>query len=493
MKRAFATLIILVMLASSAQATVSPSTGIWTQRASLPYITVRAAVLSGAIYIVTWPNTLYVYDSNSDTWRNQSTVPQPEGVQISSFRLFACDDKLYVIGKGASNGQSVYINEAYDPITDSWVSKTPPAPPGTYVGISIYDAAATKDKIYFIGGAGALGGEIPALQSNEVYDAANDTWSQGAPLPIPVFGYASAVWEDKIFIIGGCTSGFSGGMSPPQYNCTSAVQIYDPSTNQWSQGTPLLQAMMSMGAAAASGCIFVVGGWAGEYNDKGGNNSGHWPGLGIATFDLNQIYDPQTGAWSTGAPLPIAVRDVCLLSVYDGLYALGGQDETLAYLAANYHYAPGFPTSMQVTTNDGTVLSFYVDGNITGSQVQNAYLSSNQSAGSTLLSFNVAGVIGDVGFQNVTIPKSALAGVVLAPVVRADGALITAQGFCEDVDNYYVWYSVHFGTYTVSIEFPTPDHGWNLPLWVYATMATAVVCACLLLYFTRRKKRSGEA
>jgi hypothetical protein len=174
--------------------------------------------------------------------------------------------------------------------------------------------------------------------------------------------------------------------------------------------------MMAMGAAAASDRIYVVGGWAGEYNDKGGNNSGRWPGLGVATLNLNQIYDPQTGNWSTWAPLPVTTRDVCLLSSYDRLYALGGQDETLAALATNYRYTPAgwsapiVTSTVQAAANSGTAVPLTFTGNVSASQITNVTLSHsvvNQSLTATF-SFDLAGATGDFGFENVTVPKSAV-------------------------------------------------------------------------------------
>jgi hypothetical protein len=421
-------------------------------------------------------------------------------VEITGFRLFACADKLYIIETGASNERSIYINEAYDPMTDSWETKTPPGPPQLRY-IDIYNSAVAYDKIYFIGGAGGIGGEIPALQSNVVYDAANDTWSRAAPVPTPVFGYASAVWDNKIFIIGGCTSAFSGGMSLPRYNCTRAVQIYDPATDQWSEGTPLPRAMMGMGAAAASGRIYVVGGWAGEYNDKGPTEV-RWPGIGVATFDLNQIYDPQTGAWSTGAPLPVAARDVCLLNSYGRLYALGGQDETLTFLTTNYRYtpegwsAPIVTRTVQAVADSGAAVPLTFTGNVTAPQITNATLSHtvvNQSLTATF-SFDLAGATGDFGFENVTVPKNAVPRRAV-PVVYVDGEQAAAQGWTEDGNSYYVWFSAFFGSHKVDLAFPTPEdyHDWDGPLTIYAATATAAAAASAAVLLIEKRKKTRKA
>jgi hypothetical protein len=487
--------LLISLLSSRVQAATPSNVGSWTQRTALPYgvgSDQAAAVLDESIYIVTWQETLFVYDQSLDTWRNQSTVPLPQGGTLAHYGLYACGNKLYVMGDAHNNDKFFYINEAYDPATDSWENKTPSSSCGPM------PAQAVNDKIYFIGGAGGVGGEIPALQSNVVYDAANDTWSRAAPVPTAVFGYASAVWNNKIFIIGGCTSAFSGG-SLPRYNCTRAVQIYDPATDQWSEGTPLPQAMIAMGAAAASDRIYVVGGWAGKYNDKGPTEV-RWPGLGIATFDLNQIYDPQTGAWSTGTPFPVAARDVCLLNSYGRLYALGGQDETLTYLATNYRYTPegwSMPIetrTVQATANNGAAVPLTFTGNVSAPQITNVTLSRtvvSQSLTATF-SFDLAGATGDFGFENVTVPKSAVPKRAV-PVVYVDGEQAAAQGWTEDGDSYYVWFGALFGSHHVDIVFPTPAayHDWDGPFTIYAATATAaaVASAAVLLIEKRKKTR----
>ncbi len=333
-----------------------------------------------------------------------------------------------------------------------------------------------------------------------VYDAANDNWSQATPVPIPVFGYASAVWDNKIFIIGGCTSKFSEG-SPPQVKCTRAVQIYDPATDQWSEGTPLPRAMMSMGAAAASDRIYVVGGWAGEYNDKGPTDA-HWPGLGIATFDLNQIYDPQTGNWSTGTPFPVAARDVCLVNSYGRLYALGGQDETLTYFTTNYRYTPAgwsapiVTSTVHAAANSGAAVSLTFTGNVSAPQVTNATLSRtivNQSL-TTTFSFDLAGATGDFGFENVTVPKSAVPKRAV-PVVYVDGEQAAAQGWTEDGDSYHVWFSAFFGAHEVELVFPTPAayHDWDGPFTIYAATVTAAAVASAAVLLIEKRKKTRKA
>ncbi len=481
----------------------------WAQRTTLPDTIDKGqvTVLNNLIYVVS-NNSLYTYDSRSNIWQLQSPVPLPQGGVLNGFGLSACDDKIFLIGDASTNGQRLYINQAYDPLSGSWESKTPPS-----FSNGIWQTEVAKGKIYIIGGSTGNLGERQVFQTNEVYDPSTNSWSQAAPIPTPVNEYASAVLGDKIYIIGGFNASTYGGMSAPDFTCINLVQIFDPETNQWTQGTPMPNALMSVAACAIVSLqrIYVVGGWDGKYLDKGGTR------LDIATSDWNQFYDLQTGAWSIAAPLPMPLRDLCLVNVNGKMYALGGQNSSLSWGTTNFQYIPpDLPTTIEATADNGSSLSLVASGNITADQIWNTVLSSNQSAGNTVLSFNVTGVSGDFGFQNVTVPKSVVT-IGTAPVVYIDGVNASEQCFCEDADNYYVWYSIHFSTYEIAIVFasPTPintptamptlsstttafptntpfvDGGWSVPLWVYVATAIGVIASVSVVVLITKKRKKA--
>jgi len=70
-------------------------------------------------------------------------------------------------------------------------------------------------KLYVASGNSG-GGEVPNLQ---VYDIATNTWSAGAPVPTPVTGPGSAVYQGKLYLFGGAA---------PFPTTTTITQIYDP-------------------------------------------------------------------------------------------------------------------------------------------------------------------------------------------------------------------------------------------------------------------------
>ena len=79
-------------------------------------------------------------------------------------------------------------------------------------------------------------------------------------------------------------------------------------------------------------------------------------------------------------------------------------------------------------------------------------ITTDQPDNTTILAFNVTGESGTIGFSNITIPKSDVP-YGTTPTIYIDGQPATNQGFTQDTSNYYLWYTTHFSTHQISIEF----------------------------------------
>jgi DNA-binding transcriptional ArsR family regulator len=194
-----------------------------------------------------------VYDPSTDQWRSKQPMPG----SLAWFGTAVYQDEIYVIGGAwflrGSEKNNVWV---YSPATNSWTTKTsmPTARGGA-------DANVVDRKIYVIGGSAtdAFDSTIDVvLDVNEVYDPVADTWSTKTPIPTPVSAYASAVVDGKIYVIGGLAP---NGTSRMRVNLN---QIYDPATDTWSLGTPLPNTQSSISAGATIGVmapkrIYVVG------------------------------------------------------------------------------------------------------------------------------------------------------------------------------------------------------------------------------------------
>lgn len=218
-------------------------------------------------------------------------------------------------------------------------------------------AVALNGKIYAIGGEDFAAGRGGQIDTVEVYDIAKDNWDEGivALMPLPLDHAASAVYDGKIYVVGG----FLKRKVP-----TDKLLIYDPQKNEWQEGRSLPSPIGgAKNAEFINGILYVVGGL----------NSSHIP------LNTNYAYDPKSNTWSTKSPMPTA-RHHLQTAVIDGkLYAMGGRilgngipsedmDEALSNFNRNEMYDPLTDswTARQpmLTKKSGFTATASLDGNI---------------------------------------------------------------------------------------------------------------------------------
>jgi N-acetylneuraminic acid mutarotase len=286
------------------------------------------AVVSGKIYSIGgagatgFSSTNEEYEPATDTWTCKAPMPTPR----SDFGIAIYENKIYCIGgyiKGSppTGVNAAAVNEVYDPATNTWTTKTPM--PTARLNLR---ANVVNGKIYLIGG-------IPIPDTgrtlNEVYDPASDTWTTKAPIPTGVDLYASAVVGSKIFVI-------KSGLT----------QIYDTESDRWSTGVapPTNSFIPSSATVAASNSptrIYLFG----------ANTEGPYWMLTNPGF-TTQTYDPTTANWTAGTPMPTGRFDAAVAAINDKLYVIGGYNygtpsgpgptlnRPTIYSTANEQYTP---------------------------------------------------------------------------------------------------------------------------------------------------------
>ena len=191
---------------------------------------------------------------------------------------------------------------------NSWTSKSPMHEARGYLGV-----ATVNGKIYAIGGDNSswygyptdfiYGGPGMFSVTNEEYDPATDTWTFKAPMPTPRSNFGIAVYENKIYCIGGVSN-----------NSTSAIvtgvnQVYDPATNMWETKTPMPTPRGELKANCVNGKIYLIGGSDGSR---------------FGFYKTTEVYDPSTDSWTTKAPIPTAVGFYASAVVENNIYLLEG-------------------------------------------------------------------------------------------------------------------------------------------------------------------------
>jgi len=117
-----------------------------------------------------------------------------------------------------------------------------------------HSADEIDGKIYVVGGAA----DVPAIQILQIYDPQTDTWTQGTPMPISTRGHATSVICGQIYAF--------GGWLRSAYNPYSYVWVYDPTTDIWTETVPLPDARATLSTSFVNGRIYAIGGTPVHHN-----------------------------------------------------------------------------------------------------------------------------------------------------------------------------------------------------------------------------------
>jgi len=281
------------------------------------------------------------YDPVTDTWNQKAPISNA----VWGLRAAVVNGKIYVFG-GANNpgGNSTHFStvEEYDPAANRWTLKSPMSEAKYNMAIAVFD-----DKIYIIGGTR---GDI-AFDTIDVYDPLTDTWTTKTPMPFQRHIQYFAQLGDKVYLFGN-----------PTY-------VYDIATESWSQrAAPPFDNVLGPAAAAMNGKIYVFGGGTGP--------------VGIP--DVWE-YAPSTDTWSAKTAMITGVSHLWQAASVVGnkVYVLGGQT--------------AYPTQSTTLVQEGSFLpvcgaSFRGLGDLPGGNFE-SYASGVSDDGSVVVgySFSISG------------------------------------------------------------------------------------------------------
>jgi N-acetylneuraminic acid mutarotase len=385
------------------------------------------------------------YDLSSNTWTYKTPMPTP----MSEFGIAVYNNKIYCMKDN--------VNQVYDPITDTWENRTAMPTPRLSLSANVVDG-----KIYIIGGYDRslpYGGDATAI--NEVYDPETDTWSTKAPMLAEKSDYASAVIEDKIYIIGG------GSLSQPLLTVT---QIYDTKTDSWSYGAPFPYEYLSFRflegekAGVTSGVdapklIYIFAG----VHETGGE-----------TEYLVQIYNPNNDSWTDCAEIPTDRTGFGVAVLDDLFYVIGGETSYV-----RFPFDPDPATITKYVTNECYTPFRYgtISPIVSVISPQNANYTSNNAS----LAFTVNKPVKWMGYsldglENVTINGN-----------------ITLTGLSSGSHSVTVYSEDLFGnfaepqTYFFSIEEGQDSLLIPIVPIIGLVIAVTVIAAGLLLFRRHRK------
>jgi YD repeat-containing protein len=204
------------------------------------------AVVNGKIYAMGGRESgvsvsyVEVYDPVYNTWTTKTSMYRNRAY----FGTTVANGKIYTIG-GLRGSTCQTIVEVYDPVLDKWT--TAPSFPDARCGLV---AVTLNNKIYAIGGNN---GRYPNA-SNAVYDLATDTWSYKTGMFRDRNDAGGTVIEGKIYIMGGCYGSY-----------LNTVEVYDPATDSWVYKPSLTTARYGLGVTTLNKSIYAIGGFNGSF------------------------------------------------------------------------------------------------------------------------------------------------------------------------------------------------------------------------------------
>ena len=249
-----------------------PETDTWERKANMPTARsgVSVSVVDGKIYAIggetikkiayhkSWTNetkelpTVEMYDPVTDTWTQKADMPTPRKTKTC-----VVDGKIYAIGGSgfdltSNNHWQLATVEVYDPTTDAWAK-------AKSMNHTRYDAALSvvNGEIYAMGGTGWPLIEDQSnsyLSSVEVFNPETHRWQERTEIIAPKAGHAASVIDGKIYVTGGYL------WKDKEFKHLSTIEIYDPTTDRWTQEPDMLMGKSGHASEVIDGQIYIFGG-----------------------------------------------------------------------------------------------------------------------------------------------------------------------------------------------------------------------------------------
>jgi N-acetylneuraminic acid mutarotase len=277
MKRRYPKILLLIITLSFFSHIGSASggqDGTWTVGPSMPTPSygLCAKFVNGKFYAISGfaTNRVAIYNPTNNNWTTGAPLPADSGYNLRQF--YGCavvGTRIYVIGGDTGGSLSRATNYAYDTASNIWATNLAVLPGGARWNLT---AVSLNGKVYVIGGQGD--GNPPTFFSRvDIYDPSNNTWSVGTPLPTGRVGMVAEAINGKIYLACG---------SDGTHTLSDAL-VFDP--NNPGSWTPIAS-------------MPIAGAYLGQSTVLGGKFFIVGSGSGGAADNMVQAYDPLSNTWS---------------------------------------------------------------------------------------------------------------------------------------------------------------------------------------------------
>ncbi len=315
---------------------------------------------------------------------------------------------------GFGDGGVVASAYVYDPEAGNW-SPIADAPVARDAAVSAF----VNGKYYVFNGWDSS--DSDPVTEVDIYDPSTNTWSQGKPNPAPAGGgSAIAVLNGSIYIVGGCKKGACNIR-------LNAVKVYHPALDSWSTAADYPRSVTFAACGAIHGKLYCAGG----------------SGSGQGTLTAGYVYNPVSNNWTSIAGIPVAGGHAgSFYTAANGLLLVAGgvsdtdlTNQTVAYDPGTASWTDLPPLNMPVTRG-GSACGFYQVGGI-----NSAFLLSSVTAGATMLpGYDQCGKSPSIPWLTVTPMKGTLkagdsAVVTLTFDATSQKAFTTSEAYLSIANN----------------------------------------------------------
>ena len=172
-------------------------------------------------------------------------------------------------------------------------------------------AAVFDDKIYVVGGY--RDGWEP-VNSLYIYDWDTDSWSTGNSMPTLRAALTAQFVDGKLYAIGGANR-----------IALDIVEVYDPTTDSWETKTPMPTSREHLTSAVVGEKIYVIGGRTMSLESN---------------LNSNEVYDIATDSWEILEPMPTPRGGLAAAEIAGTVFVFGGESPNQSF-SSNEQYIPG--------------------------------------------------------------------------------------------------------------------------------------------------------
>ena len=272
------------------------------------------------------------YNPVANTWT--TLIPMPQAAAETGAVYSPINNKVYVFGgEDVNTGVNYNNTRIYDIAAGTWSAGAVLPDVRSFFAAAVYSGG----KIYLVGGYNT--GSVTSAQAQvwEYDPLANTFTTTRAPIPVAVGGSGYGVINGVIYVAGG------RGAANTVLN---TVYGYNIAANTWATLNPLPSANNVPGSAVVGGKLVLIGGGNPFLKSDSSTRSADAP----QTTGATQIYDPATGAWTTGPTLNVARSFIAAAAVGNRLVAVGGYDGATTSNVTEMSIAPAVPCASVTVT-----------------------------------------------------------------------------------------------------------------------------------------------